>query len=253
MHLAKLILPLGPTGLVIGLLVGILTDEVLYATLVVRAALALGRGKPFRWFPGLPILSLAEMGLLVAIDGRHSETVFERYRLMKEWLAEGPGQLRNRRFQAQTARIWTGLHQTAGQLSIEYLLGMLAQGTSPERRHEFFDLLVRCASLDREGTDLEDMGILYRCAQGLDLPVLAFHQSMTSCRCLNRDACLVLGVSPMAGRDEILAAGRALISPDSQAPENLVRREAFRSLEDQLDAMERTAERYRQATLKERH
>jgi hypothetical protein len=84
------------------------------------------------------------------------------------------------------------------------------------------------------------------------LPVLAFHQSMMSGRCLDRAACLVLGVAPDAGRDEIMAAGKDLISPDSQAPENLLRREAFRGLEDQLDALERTAERYRQATLKEK-
>lgn len=249
--LPLLLLPLGPAGVVIGLLVGILLDEVLYAVLIVKAAQALARGKPFPWFPGFPVLAVTEMALLVVVDVRHPDTAFERYQELRDWQKVGGGELRNRRFLAQAARVWAGLFQVADRISLEFLLEQAVQKADGERRHDFFGMLVHCASIDRDGTDLDDLVLLHRLAIGLDLPVLAFHQSLTSHFRLNRDACAILGVPTNASRDAVMAAGRALLQPESQATEALIRRSAFSSLEDQLDAIERMAERYRQATLRE--
>ena len=252
----KLLLPLllfslGPTGVVIGLLVGILLDEVLYALLVVKAAQALAVGRPWRFAPGLLLVPSIEMALLVGIDIHHSKTILARFQLVHEWFENGTYRLKNRRFLVQIPRIWTGLYQIASNISLEFATGRLVQLTGSERRHDLFGLLVQVCAMDPDGLDLGDLALLHRVALGLDLPVLAFHQSIESNYCLKREACAILGLQQTARRVDLLQAGQNLAPPDSSSPTAILRREAFAMLEDQLDAMERSSERYRQATLRE--
>jgi hypothetical protein len=139
----------------------------------------------------------------------------------------------------------------AAALDLDFLIARVIQRAGPERRHDLFLVLVRCCAADADGTDQADLVWLYRLALAMDLPVLAFHQGMTSNFCLQREACAILGLAPHSGRDQLMAVAHLLPPPETQSAEALIRRQAFAVIEDQLDALERVAERYRQATIRE--